>query len=76
MKLFANLIASVTVVMVGLSSGQAEEILALGTSNTNCKGVDRALSFTVKLDEFLRADGLKVRAINGWGRWRQAILDD
>ena len=42
----------------------AFEIFALGTSNTNCKGVDRSKIFTVHLEELLRADGFDVNVIN------------
>ena len=40
-------------------------IHALGTSNTNCKGVDRNESFTVHLQELLRADSIDATVING-----------
>jgi len=47
------------------TSSSAFEIFALGTSNTNCKGVDRSKIFTVHLEELLRADGYAVNVING-----------
>lgn len=43
----------------------AFEIFALGTSNTNCKGVDRKESFTVHLQELLRAESIDATVING-----------
>jgi hypothetical protein len=42
----------------------AFEIFAIGTSNTNCKGVDRARSFTVHLQELLRAEGFDAIVTN------------
>lgn len=46
------------------TSSIAFEIFALGTSNTNCKGVDRSKIFTVHLEELLRADGFDANVIN------------
>lgn len=46
------------------TSSNAFDILALGTSNTNCKGVDRSKTFTVHLEELLRADGFDANVIN------------
>lgn len=46
------------------TSSMAFEIFALGTSNTNCKGVDRSKIFTVHLEELLRADGFDAEVIN------------
>lgn len=46
------------------TSSLAFEIFALGTSNTNCKGVDRSKIFTVHLEELLRADGFDANVIN------------
>lgn len=43
----------------------AFEIYALGTSATNCKGVDRDKIFTVRLQEILRRDGYDVTVVNG-----------
>ncbi len=40
----------------------AFEILALGTSNTNCKGANQA--FTKALNELLEKDGIKATVIN------------
>lgn len=42
----------------------AFEILALGTSNTNCKGVERSKIFTAHLEELLRAEGFDANVIN------------
>jgi hypothetical protein len=41
----------------------AFEILALGTSNTNCKGANQA--YTKALNEMLEKDGIKAVVING-----------
>ena len=46
------------------TSSMAFEILALGTSNTNCKGVERSKIFTVHLEELLRAEGFDAHVIN------------
>jgi hypothetical protein len=46
------------------STANAQEILALGTSNTNCKGVDRAFSYTVKLEQYLKEKGINIKVIN------------
>ena len=43
----------------------AFEILALGTSTTNCEGVDRDKIYPVKLQEILRSHGLDVTVVNG-----------
>jgi hypothetical protein len=40
----------------------AFEILALGTSNTNCKGANQA--YTKALDEMLEKDGIQAKVIN------------
>jgi len=43
----------------------AFEILAIGTSNTNCKNVDRALIFSAQLERLLIEDGFQdVKVIN------------
>ena len=42
----------------------AFDILALGTSNTNCKGVERSKIFPAHLEELLRADRIDARVIN------------
>jgi hypothetical protein len=43
----------------------AFDIYALGTSNTNCKGVDKDQSFTVTLEKLLRNEGHNITVING-----------
>jgi len=44
---------------------EAFEILAIGTSNTNCKNVDRALIFSAHLERLLIEDGFQdVKVIN------------
>lgn len=63
MALFTKLLAaSLFCLLVGRAA--AYEVLALGTSNTNCKGVERAKSFTVHLQELLRADGYDAIVVN------------
>jgi len=49
-----------TAVLLALAGGRAFafEILAIGTSGTNCQGVDRNKIYPVKLQEILRRDGL------------------
>jgi len=47
------------------SDGFAFEIFALGTSLTNCHGVDRDKIFPVRLQEILRADGFDATVVNG-----------
>jgi hypothetical protein len=52
--------------VVSFSTGSmAFEILAIGTSNTNCRGVDRDKTFPAHLEELLRADGIDATVING-----------
>lgn len=41
------------------------EIVALGTSNTNCKNVQLEDKFTTVLEKILNEQGIKVRVING-----------
>lgn len=51
------------IVFGGLSANAfAFEILALGTSNTNCKGANQA--YTKALNEMLEKDGIKAKVIN------------
>jgi hypothetical protein len=47
------------------SNANAFEIYALGTSATNCKGVDRDKIYTARLQEILRRDGLDATVVNG-----------
>jgi len=47
------------------TAAQAFEIYAIGTSATNCKGVDQDKTFTVRLQEILRRDGYDATVING-----------
>ena len=47
------------------ANAMAFEIFSLGTSNINCKGVDRTKIFAVRLEELLRADGTDANVING-----------
>ena len=46
-------------------SAQAFEIYALGTSATNCEGVDRDKIYPVKLQEILRSHGVDATVVNG-----------
>ncbi len=48
-----------------LGDAHAFEILALGTSATNCKGVARDKIYPVRLQEMLRSQGVDVTVING-----------
>ena len=59
----SKLIAALCLLCVTLSAN-AFEILAFGTSATNCKGIGRDQIFPVKLQELLRADGMDVTVIN------------
>ena len=55
----------ITILAMFSSGVMAFDIFALGTSNTNCKGVERSRIFTAYLEEILRSDGMDVRVING-----------
>jgi acyl-CoA thioesterase-1 len=46
------------------SGAAGAEIFAIGTSNTNCKGVVREKSFTVELQALLRREGFDVTVTN------------
>ncbi len=59
-----NRLLIIAVLVFVSSVVNAFEIFALGTSNTNCKGVDRSKIFTVKLEELLHADGIDAKVIN------------
>lgn len=59
-----NKIGLAAIIAFCSSSAMAFDIFALGTSNTNCHGVDRSLIFTVRLEELLRADGIDAHVIN------------
>ncbi|MGE5639228.1 MAG: hypothetical protein ACM30H_03975 [Clostridia bacterium] len=48
-----------------LADAHAFEILALGTSATNCKGVARDKIYPVRLQEMLRSEGVSVTVVNG-----------
>jgi lysophospholipase L1-like esterase len=47
------------------NSAKAFDIYALGTSATNCKNVPIDKSFTTKLEEFIRTEGIDAHVING-----------
>lgn len=47
------------------ANAHAFEILALGTSATNCAGVDRDKIYPVQLQEILRSQGVGATVING-----------
>lgn len=65
MKPTALLAALLALASAG-APAHAFEILAMGTSATNCKGVERDKIYPVKLQEILRADGLAdATVING-----------
>ena len=51
--------------IVFCSSAMSFEIFALGTSNTNSKGVERNKSFAVQLEALLKAEGFDVHVVNG-----------
>ena len=61
-----GVLARCLLVVCCLSSFEAlaYEVLAIGTSNTNCKNVDRSRSFTAHLQELLRAKGQDATVIN------------
>jgi hypothetical protein len=59
-----NRLLIVAVLLFVSNVANAFEIFALGTSNTNCKGVDRSKIFTVRLEELLHASGIDVKVIN------------
>lgn len=61
---FLKHLSMIAIACIFASEANAFEILALGTSNTNCKGVDRSKTFTVHLEELLRADGIDATVIN------------
>jgi hypothetical protein len=58
------LLLAAAFLLLAPTSAPAFEILAIGTSNTNCKGVDRAMSFTVQLEGLLRAEGFDATVVN------------
>jgi acyl-CoA thioesterase-1 len=50
--------------LVASTQVHAFDILAFGTSTTNCRGVARDRIFPVKLEELLKQDGFDVHVIN------------
>jgi lysophospholipase L1-like esterase len=53
---------------INLFAGESQshiEIVALGTSNTNCKNVQLEDKFTTVLEKILNEQGVKARVING-----------
>jgi hypothetical protein len=58
--------ATLSLVLASLcGSAQAFEIYALGSSATNCLGVDRDKIYPVKLQEILRSHGVDATVVNG-----------
>lgn len=60
----ARTLIALMLFLLSVGTAGAFDIFALGTSATNCRGVDRAKIFTVRLEELLRADGFDARVIN------------
>ena len=59
-------LAALSVVLLLLGgSAQAFEIYALGSSATNCAGVDRDKIYPVKLQDILRSHGVDATVVNG-----------
>jgi hypothetical protein len=63
MKLLRVVVGLLFLMICG--SALAFDIYALGTSATNCKGVERDKIFPVRLEQFLRGDGYDATVING-----------
>lgn len=59
-----TLLLSVVATLLCSANAYAFEILAIGSSATNCQGVPRDQIFSVKLQEDLRADGLDATVVN------------
>ncbi|MFI5001489.1 MAG: SGNH/GDSL hydrolase family protein [Reyranellales bacterium] len=53
------------VLLLFCGTAQAFEIYALGSSATNCAGVDRDKIYPAKLQEILRGHGLEATVVNG-----------
>jgi len=58
-------VVSSALLMLLCSTAQAFEIYALGSSATNCEGVDRDKIYPAKLQEILRGHGLDATVVNG-----------
>jgi len=58
-------VVSSALLMLLCSTAQAFEIYALGSSATNCEGVDRDKIYPAKLQEILRSHGLDATVVNG-----------
>jgi lysophospholipase L1-like esterase len=58
-------LASLAALGAGATTACAFDILAIGSSATNCKGVDRDKTYPVRLEAKLRADGYGATVING-----------
>jgi hypothetical protein len=64
MKVRDFVMSAVTLVLL-CSTAHAFEIYALGSSATNCEGVDRDKIYPAKLQEILRNHGLDATVVNG-----------
>jgi hypothetical protein len=51
-------LALLVLLLMAAAPAHAFEVLAIGTSATNCRGVDRDKTYPAKLQEILRRDGL------------------
>jgi hypothetical protein len=59
-----SVVSSLSILLL-CGTAQAFDIYALGSSATNCKGVDRDKTFPAKLQEILRGHGLDATVVNG-----------
>ena len=60
---YATMLAISISVFLQSSMARSFEVLAFGTSAINCAGVDREKAFTVRLQEFLRRDGVNAEVV-------------
>lgn len=56
--------AAAAILFLLAADAQAFEIIALGTSNTNCHRVERARTFTAHLERLLRSQGFDATVVN------------
>ena len=62
------MIKKITLLLVAIlftASANAFDIYALGTSATNCRGVDRTNTIPAHLEKLLKTDGYDINVING-----------
>jgi hypothetical protein len=64
MKIGCFVVPSLVLLLL-CNTALAFDILALGTSATNCEGVDRDKIYPVKLQEILRSHGVDATVVNG-----------